>query len=412
MDLNTGLTQPLSDGTNTYIYGAGRIAQMNTSTEYFLGDALGSVRQLTDDTGEITYARAYDPYGVVTSTLGDSQTSYAFTGEHLGDSTQLTYLRSRYYSSGTGRFLTRDTWGGDYNRPLSLNRWMYTGGNPINFTDPSGHFPQDLIFKNIDYYDFEHPKHPILLNYGTTRTRYGFLALLLEADNFDVIGVGYLQLQKSKPTVAYNLGLIYTDCETIFVDGLPLKYFYETKVKNQNEPWIWWRDTSASYYQLNNRDTYVDGDFATDLPSFHSIDIGAIAYNIDIVADLDGNFYASVAGGLGVSGGFSYTESYLCQNSECVLNIDYINNLISGFCVSHGGQIAEGYAVSICSPASPNQSFVMTYSVGYEAGYNLIGGSYTILLSSIIPRNPEFGWRRAIGDRRNGIHRSDLHLSP
>jgi hypothetical protein len=27
MDLNTGLTQALSDGTNTYIYGNGRIAQ-------------------------------------------------------------------------------------------------------------------------------------------------------------------------------------------------------------------------------------------------------------------------------------------------------------------------------------------------------------------------------------------------
>lgn len=98
MDLNTGLTQALSDGTNHYIYGMGRIAQVNTDTEYFLGDALGSVRQLTDASGAITYARAYDPYGVVTQTLGSSQTSYAFTGEAYGDSTQLTYLRARYYS--------------------------------------------------------------------------------------------------------------------------------------------------------------------------------------------------------------------------------------------------------------------------------------------------------------------------
>ena len=67
MDMNIGLTQALSDGANTYIYGVGRIAQINTGTEYFLGDALGSVRQLTDASGTITYARAYDPYGVVTS---------------------------------------------------------------------------------------------------------------------------------------------------------------------------------------------------------------------------------------------------------------------------------------------------------------------------------------------------------
>ena len=64
--------------------------------------------------------------------------TFGYTNVSSGDSTQLTYLRSRYYSSGTGRFLTRDTWGGDYNRPLSLNRWMYVEGNPINRVDPSG----------------------------------------------------------------------------------------------------------------------------------------------------------------------------------------------------------------------------------------------------------------------------------
>jgi hypothetical protein len=40
-----------------------------------------------------------------------------------------------------GRFLTRDTWNGDYNRPLSLNPWIYTEGNPVNFQDPSGRVP-------------------------------------------------------------------------------------------------------------------------------------------------------------------------------------------------------------------------------------------------------------------------------
>ena len=70
LDLNTGLTQVLSDGTTTYTYGLGRISQQSGSTpEYFpstslrtsLGDALGSVRQMTDQAGGITFARTYDP---------------------------------------------------------------------------------------------------------------------------------------------------------------------------------------------------------------------------------------------------------------------------------------------------------------------------------------------------------------
>ena len=140
MDLNTGLTQALSDGTNDYLYGLDRIAQVNTATKYFLGDALGSVRQMTDATGAITYARSYDPYGVAAQSGGASQTAYGYTSE-WSDLAGMVYLRARHYVPEMGRFLTRDTWGGDYNRPLSLNRWMYGYGNPVNHTDPSGYAP-------------------------------------------------------------------------------------------------------------------------------------------------------------------------------------------------------------------------------------------------------------------------------
>jgi hypothetical protein len=42
LDLNTGLTQVLSDGTNTYLYGLSRIAERQGGvSEYYLADALG-----------------------------------------------------------------------------------------------------------------------------------------------------------------------------------------------------------------------------------------------------------------------------------------------------------------------------------------------------------------------------------
>ena len=120
---------------------------------YFLGDALGSVRQLTNARGAVTLARSYQPYGSVMSSAGTGTTNYNFTGEWRDAGTNLLYLRARYYSFTQGRFLTADTWAGDYQRPLSLNKWNYVHGNPINSADPTGHwclFGTDVWPYNID----------------------------------------------------------------------------------------------------------------------------------------------------------------------------------------------------------------------------------------------------------------------
>ncbi|NMC13259.1 MAG: RHS repeat-associated core domain-containing protein [Chloroflexi bacterium] len=140
VDIAGGLTQVLSDGTNTYLYGVDRISQQHGSlTEYYLADALGSVRQLTNFTGEVVLARAYDPYGnLVENNAYDGVTTvYGYAGEYT-DTSGMVYLRARYYSPVQGRFVSRDVWEGDYNNPLSLNKWGYVEGNPINYTDPSG----------------------------------------------------------------------------------------------------------------------------------------------------------------------------------------------------------------------------------------------------------------------------------
>ncbi len=137
LDLAAGLTQVLSDGTNTYLYGINRIGEEGLTWDYYLGDALGSVRQLTDGNAQVVLGQTYEPYGEVLSSAGDGESSYAYAGEWT-DTTGLQYLRARYMNPAVGRFITRDTWAGDYNSPLSLNRWGYVQGNPVMFTDPSG----------------------------------------------------------------------------------------------------------------------------------------------------------------------------------------------------------------------------------------------------------------------------------
>ena len=89
----------------------------------------------------VAYTGADDPTGGTIVANGDFYPAYDYTIEYFGDYNELLYLRARYYAPGMGHFLTRDTWEGDYNNPLSLNQWMYVEGNPVNLTDPSGHYP-------------------------------------------------------------------------------------------------------------------------------------------------------------------------------------------------------------------------------------------------------------------------------
>jgi RHS repeat-associated protein len=139
----------LVDGSNSYLYGQGKIAQEGVEIEYFLGDALNSVRQLVDGTAEVTLTQSYEPYGSELSSVGDGESIFNFTGEVKDSYIKLIYLRSRYMSVDTGRFVTKDVWDGDYTTPMSYNAWLYVLNNPTNLTDPSGERPDQQLDYSI-----------------------------------------------------------------------------------------------------------------------------------------------------------------------------------------------------------------------------------------------------------------------
>ncbi|MGT2969385.1 RHS repeat-associated core domain-containing protein, partial [Streptococcus azizii] len=102
----------------------------------------GSVTGLTKD-GQVVASSKYQLYGATQSSTGETSNPYAYNGEPR-DSTGLDYLRARYYDSQAGTFLTEDSYQGELDDPLSQNRYAYGHNNPVNYTDPSGHFRKML----------------------------------------------------------------------------------------------------------------------------------------------------------------------------------------------------------------------------------------------------------------------------
>jgi RHS repeat-associated protein len=163
LDLNSGLTQVLNDGHYDYLYGVNRIAQKVTPylTEYYLTDALGSVRQVASSAGEVTLSKRYDPYGQVLDYEGSSNPSFGYAGE-MQDSTGMVYLRARYYAPYLNQFISKDTFRGYITQPGTLNLFAYVNNNPVRYRDPSGNKPCDTIECQEKYEVVD----PIQIHYG------------------------------------------------------------------------------------------------------------------------------------------------------------------------------------------------------------------------------------------------------
>ena len=109
-------------------------------TVFYVHDGHGSVRALTDPTGNVTDTYDYDAFGNVIHSTGSTPNIYLFAGEQYDPDLGLYYNRARYLNTNTGRFWTMDPHDGDPQSPLSLHRYLYAGADPVNRVDPSGRF--------------------------------------------------------------------------------------------------------------------------------------------------------------------------------------------------------------------------------------------------------------------------------
>jgi RHS repeat-associated protein len=109
---------------------------------YFHVDHAGSVRAMTDASGNVTGCAqgvlcqqlGYDDFGNLSSGTSVTGVPYRFTGRRFDAETGLYYYRARYYSPSIGRFMQMDPIG-TRNDP---NLYAYTYNDPLNHTDPQG----------------------------------------------------------------------------------------------------------------------------------------------------------------------------------------------------------------------------------------------------------------------------------
>ena len=111
----------------------------NTEKTYYVTDMHGNVVQLLDESGNVTKTYEYDSFGNEVKPEKKDENPYRYCGEYYDKETEEVYLRARYYQPSVGRFITRDTYTGESDEPLSLHLYTYCANDGVNAWDPSGH---------------------------------------------------------------------------------------------------------------------------------------------------------------------------------------------------------------------------------------------------------------------------------
>jgi RHS repeat-associated protein len=131
-----------------------RIAEGETA--YYLYNGHADVVALLGTAGNTMATYYYDAFGNATETTGDKDNPYRYAGYRYDEETDVYYLNARYYDAKIARFMTEDTYRGEYNDPLSLNLYTYVMNNPLVYWDPTGHAAVTLGNKskndNEDFY--------------------------------------------------------------------------------------------------------------------------------------------------------------------------------------------------------------------------------------------------------------------
>jgi RHS repeat-associated protein len=114
--------------------------QPDGTTTYYLGDQIGSTRQMIAAGGWPVSSDTFYPFGQEQNPTTDAN-HYRFTGKERDSESGNDYFGARYYASNMGRFMSPDPvgpWAADVSDPQSWNFYNYARNNPLINVDPTG----------------------------------------------------------------------------------------------------------------------------------------------------------------------------------------------------------------------------------------------------------------------------------
>jgi RHS repeat-associated protein len=109
--------------------------QLISATKYFYdGDHLGSIREMSDNSGVLQAQYAFDPFGRVTKLSEVVPADFQYARYYLHSRSGLNLTRTRAYSGSVGRFINRDP----IEEEGGVNLFAYVTNDPVSFVDPLG----------------------------------------------------------------------------------------------------------------------------------------------------------------------------------------------------------------------------------------------------------------------------------
>lgn len=104
-------------------------------TNYFYSkDKLGSIRELTEDDGDVATRYSYEPFGKATRFEGSVASDFQFAGYYFHERSGLNLALRRAYNSDLARWLSRDP----IEESGGVNLLAYVNNEPVSARDLTG----------------------------------------------------------------------------------------------------------------------------------------------------------------------------------------------------------------------------------------------------------------------------------